>query len=181
MSNDNDLLKQLNQLPSEANAPDRWAQIEQVIESDKPAKDYSESSAKSSAKKKQPWWAFAAAACAVLIAALSPLYLEQGKKPGDSVVTAKTVEEQTLTPNSYLLTIGSLQQANAYYYARLGYQIKQGEKVVSVETLDSLKSLRQAQRDFRKALNKQPQSERIQERIFWLYQKERHILRQLVV
>ncbi|GAA0201020.1 hypothetical protein GCM10009123_05450 [Kangiella japonica] len=173
MSNDNDLLNQLNQLPSEAKAPDRWSQIEQAIESERqPQKQ---------AKKKQQRWTYAVAACAVLVAALSPLYLEQGNNLDDKAVIVKTVKEQTKTPNSYLLTIGSLQQANAYFYARLGYQIKHGEQMVSVETLDSLKSLRQAQQDYRKALVKQPQSEQIQERLFWLYQKERHLLRQLVV
>lgn len=177
MSNDNDLLKQLDQLPSEAKAPDRWSQIEQAIELEKKTKD----GAESVAKKKQSWWTYSVAACAVLIAALSPIYIGQDNNSVESVVVTNTVDQQAQIPNSYLLTIGSLQQANAYYYARLGYQIKQGEQVVSVETLDSLKSLRQAQQDYRKALDKQPQSGRIQERLFWLYQKERQLLRQLVV
>lgn len=176
MNNDDDLLKQLNQLPSEAKAPDRWSQIEQAVQTEKlPEKQ----------KQRSPsWWTFAVAASALLIAALSPLYFNQSNLAEESTslaATDTTENSPAQISDPYLLTIGSLQQANAYYYAKLGYQLKHGDQVVSVQTLDSLKSLRQAQSEYRKALSKKPQSERIQERLFWLYQKERHLLRQLVV
>ena len=178
MNQDNDLLKQLQNLPSEAQAPDRWAEIQQSIESDALSKN-------KAGRKPHSRWSMAIAACAVFIAALSPWYFEQDKSSVDVVnPVAKTGEgasEQQEVPKAYQLTIESLQQANAAYYAKLGHMVYESDSMVSPKTLASLESLRQAQQQYRHALAEKPQSGRLQQRLFWLYQKERQLLRQLVV
>ena len=161
MSHDNDLLKQLQSLPSEAQAPDRWPAIEQAIGDD----------AKSTPQEtKRSWWLYAVAASALFIAALSPVFLNQSNTSAiNSQPVAQVEEADPKAPAVFVLTIESLQQANAAYYAKLGHMVA------------SLESLRQAQQQYRHALAEKPQSGRLQQRLFWLYQKERQLLRQIVV
>lgn len=173
MSHDNDLLKQLQSLPSEAKAPDRWQAIEQAIGDD----------AKSTPQEtKRSWGLYAVAASALFIAALSPVFLNQSNTSAiNSQPVAQVEEAEPKAPAVFVLTIESLQQANAAYYAKLGHMVYENEQLVSPKALASLESLRQAQQQYRHALAEKPQSGRLQQRLFWLYQKERQLLRQLVV
>lgn len=175
MSNEQDLLKQLQNLPNEAQAPDHWQAIEQAI---------SEDSKNEPSEEKRSWWLYAVAASVLFIAALSPILLNLDDPAAINtqlVAQADTENEQPKTPEVFVLTIESLQQGNASYYAKLGHMVRDGSHLVSPQTLDSLDSLRQAQQQYREALSQKPESGRIQQRLFWLYQKERDILRQLVV
>ncbi|RDX38216.1 hypothetical protein DZA50_00740 [Kangiella sp. HD9-110m-PIT-SAG07] len=173
MSNDNDLLKQLQDLPNEAEAPERWGQIQQQIESDSQPEE---------GKRHRYWWTTAIAASALLVTAISSMFLYETDVVNTPLIVKTTEEpQQPQVSETYLLTIESLQRANASYYAKLGYMLNDSEQTVAPKTLASLKSLRQAQQQYRLALTEKPQSGRIQERLFWLYQKERQLLRHLVV
>ncbi|GAA4362787.1 hypothetical protein [Kangiella marina] len=186
MNKDDELVKQLQGLPNQAQAPDRWQQIQQAIESDAGAEPLQPEH-----KNRHTFrirWGLAVAACALLIAAMSPIYLDQEGVIQDSAISNQTVISAATdttpaktVPSTYQLTIGSLQQANASYYAKLGYMVSENGQLVSPETLASLDSLRDAQQQYRHALAKNPDSGRLQQRLYWLYQKERTILRQLVV
>lgn len=178
MKDEQDLLKQLKNLPDGAQAPDRWGNIQQQIESER-------LDIKTASVKTKPWWAMAVAASVLLIAVISSQFFTGGnglavnnKAQVSNKVTAEQVE--TIHP-AYRLTINSLQQANAYYYAKLGNKVLAKEVQLSPQTWTSLSSLRQAQQQYRAALVKKPGDSRIQERLFWLYQKERDLLRQIVI
>ena len=175
MSNETELLKQLQNLPNEAHAPDRWQAIEQAIHDD---------TRNMPQDTKRPWWLYAVAASVLFIAALSPVFLNQSVPSAintQPVAQEEAEKDQPRTPEVFVLTIESLQQGNASYYAKLGHMVRDGNHLVSPQTLDSLDSVRQAQQQYREALAQKPESGRIQQRLFWLYQKERQLLRQLVV
>jgi glucose/arabinose dehydrogenase len=177
MKDEQDLLNQLKNLPNQAQAPDRWQQIQQQI-------DTEQVETKPKASKSKPWWTMAVAASALLVAAITPIFMEDESHRVTATQTAetgKTLHEKTETNQTYKLTIDSLQQANAYYYAKLGNKVSQQKAQLSPKTWSSLSSLRQAQQQYRAALAAKPNNARIQERLFWLYQKERDLLRQFVV
>ena len=182
MKDQHDLLKQLNNLPNEAKAPDRWQDIQRHVEAEQASEQAQE-------RKRQPWWAVAVAASALLIAVIAPKFLGESEHIDSQQLVANNnqqtaVENQGQEPAinpAYLLTIDSLQQANAYYYAKLGHQVSADKVQLSPSTWSSLSSLRQSQQQYRAALAQKPQDPQIQERLFWLYQKERDLLRQFVV
>ncbi|AOE50556.1 hypothetical protein [Kangiella sediminilitoris] len=168
MNNEQDLLKQLNNLPDAANAPDRWSEIRQQIESE------------SATSKQKPWWSMAIAASLLVAAIVSTLFLPEGQQTGtDSVVT--TDKKSDDHNQVFALTIQSLQQANATYYAVLGQQIRAEEIWLSEKTRVSLESLRDAQQQYRQVLAQEPDNGKAKQRLFWLYQKERELLRQILV
>lgn len=174
MSNDKDILNRLKELPDQATAPDHWHSIEQeIVKNQEKPKSH-----------KVAWLAVAMAACA-LLAVLIPSV----KKPNlqQNLQTAKTDDSQQLNGNAssltaqFKMTIHSLEQANAYYYARLGKQVKQKQIQLPANTWSSLASLRDAQKQYYQTLSAQPNNVEAKHRLFWLYQKERDILRQFAV
>lgn len=188
MSKDKDLLNQLNSLPDEAEAPDRWQAIQQGINNS------TEEEQPVIKRSKAAWLAVAIAACALLLAILpmfnkimvnTPTTISSSSHVAQSSKDAESAQPQQKTEArinpQYQLTINSLQQANAYYYAELGQKVRSSEIQLKTSTWSSLSSLRDAQQEYRHALVKQPNDANLQQRLFWLYEKERALLRQLVV
>lgn len=182
MSKDSDLLKQLNNLPDEAQAPERWQAIQQQIESS------NEQEQPRIKRSKVAWLSVAIAACALLVAILPMVHSPDSVIAGSQI--AQSTEDgqpeplhgkdKSLNPQ-YQLTINSLQQANAYYYAKLGHKVQNNDVQLRASTWSSLSSLRNAQQKYRHALVKEPSDAQLKQRLFWLYEKERALLRQLVV
>ncbi|WP_223671285.1 hypothetical protein [Kangiella shandongensis] len=172
MSNEQDILKQLKNLPNEAQAPDRWSEIRQQIEADEKA-----------SPKGKPWWVMAVAASILVIVALSPVWLPPSSNDLAPQITATQSEQNQSekTDGTFRLTIQSLQQGNAAYYAKLGSQIQAEGARLPRDTWSSLNSLRQAQQEYRQALIQNPDDYKAQKRLFWLYEKERELLRHLIV
>lgn len=171
MSNEQDILKQLKNLPNEAQAPDRWSEIRHKIETDE-----------QESPKNKPWWTIAVAASVLVIAALAPVWLPPSSEDQAPQITATQPKQSQSekTNGTFRLTIQSLQQGNAAYYAKLGSQIQAEGVRLPQETWSTLNSLRQAQQEYRHALTLNPDDYKAQNRLFWLYEKERELLRHLI-
>lgn len=186
MSNDKDLLNQLNGLPDEAEAPDRWQAIQQGIDN-----THEQEQPPVIERSKAAWLAVAIAACALLLAILPIVNKPMVNTPNTISSSSQVVQssdsnqlqqksEAGINPQ-YQLTINSLQQANAYYYAELGQKVSNSDVQLKTSTWSSLSSLRDAQKEYRHALVQEPNDTKLKKRLFWLYEKERALLRQLVV
>lgn len=173
---DKDLIAQLNQLPTSIEAPDRWSQIQDAINS-----QVSEPQISADKKHWQPWIPVALAACVALFVLIFTLKTNDVASATHIENAPQLVKASDDAINSqFRMTLESLQQANSFYYAELGQQMEQQAHSVNPLTLKGLKSLRDAQEQYQNALVLSPNDFDLQLKLVEVYQKERKLLKRLV-
>lgn len=163
--NEQDLIKQLNQLPKEIQAKDdlmnsQWAQIKQSIESDSFAQVATEIQPEPSRKK----WFYPVSAVASLLLVAFIFFLN----PSQQEVGLDLAQQKT---------IQSLQQANGQYYSLLGNMMQQNQTALPAQFEITLKDLRQAQKAYRMELAQNPENTKLYRKLIKTYQVERKLLR----
>lgn len=178
---ENELSEQLATLPSEAPVTDHWQSIKAAIEaadasansdvSDLASND--ESNVVSLADKRKPshWLKAVSSIAAVLMVALVGLQFMSSPFAQSSVMSLD---------KGYMLTVASLEQGNGAYYQQLS-ALPKAHAVQAKSTLHALQDVRAAKELYQNALAQAPSNAKLQKKVITTLQKERKILRSLVV
>lgn len=166
MMKDNELIEQLQQLPNEVQAPDRWVAIQAAIEHNKQqiAKE-----PKRSVERFNGWKGLSYAVAASFVLFAMGIGFNQYQSANTPVMDSKLQ-----------MTLASLQKANSFYYSELGYQLEQANAGFDEGVWQSLKDIRHSQALYTQALYLAPANIDLQKRLIKSYQKERHLLKKLV-
>jgi len=176
------LVERLQQLPDAIEARDRWSQIRAKLEAEaieQSSTNIDNHQAKQTTHRKfwQPMAAAAVLALAVTLYTISPW---QQSSTESSMLAETITEPATQSHSSFNMTIASLELASSQYYAKLGYQLDQSQAGLNPGVRQSLKDLRSAQNQYAMALEQQPNNLKLQQQLIEMYQKERHLLQNII-
>ncbi len=165
---ENDLLKQLGDLPREVEAKDQWTQIKTAIESQPVEKEPVAKVEATRVKTEKTWKMPLALAASFLLVAFLAVMLPKQTNPD----TALELAQQK--------TLQSLQQANGQYYQALGDKMLVESVALPSDLNMTLKDLRQAQKSYRSELAQHPDDTALFKKLIRSYQTERSLLKQLL-
>lgn len=157
-----DLIKQLNQLPKEIEAKDQWAQIQQSIESNSVVQLDVEPHS-----NRARWFYPASAVASLFLVAMFFVF-----SPKETNSAELTLAQQK--------TLQSLQQANGQYYSLLGNIMKQNQSAMPTDLQVTLKDLRNAQKVYRTELAQSPENTELYKKLIKTYRTERKLLKRVV-
>lgn len=181
--NDEELIKQLKQLPDEIPAKDSWERIKMSIQIEEKMQTMDLQPQEPMQAANSRWFKYAASFClVVVVGSLSWLMRDSNNslEPGFNATTEVVSTSKAHDSSLFSKTLHSTQQASSLYYKQLGYSLNNSEVFIDRQTQSALKDLREANKQYLAALKLAPRDRGLQEKILNTYKKERKLLKRIL-